>query len=277
MTIYRRLPFGLVQGAAFLAACLCMGSPYAVAQKGPSVSIKPADAEVARSPFVRAKPRGRMPSSFTQEEAYYMDSGKYAEAIRLIIPRIQKDPNNAELRYKLADCYLKYGLTNKAMEELNVVVKLKPDYAPAHITLASIYERKGNLDLAVKELSEAARISPNAVELKYQLGKTYQQNGQKDKAVEEFRGIIQIDPSYYRASIAIADILVDKGDLENAAEELKYAAIFAPKNPEIHYKLGRLYMMQGNKNSALEAYRILKDMHPEYAQNLFVLIFPESK
>lgn len=36
-------------------------------------------------------------------------------------------------------------------------------------------------------------------------------------------------------------------------------------------------MLQGNKNSAIEEYRVLKDMNPEYAKNLFMVIFPEGK
>lgn len=36
-------------------------------------------------------------------------------------------------------------------------------------------------------------------------------------------------------------------------------------------------MLQGNKNSAIEEYRQLKDVNPEMAKNLFALIFPDGK
>jgi tetratricopeptide (TPR) repeat protein len=206
-----------------------------------------------------------------------IESGRYAEAIRELIPLVKKEPNNYELRYKLAVAYIEYGTPNKAIEELNNTIKLKPDFAPAHIKLAYIMKRKGNIDLALRELAQASELSPNNVDLKFQLGKIYAEKGYKDKATEEFKNILYIDPSYYLANIALSDILVEMRDYENAIEELKIASIYSPKNPEIHFRLGRIYMLQGNKNSAIEEYRILKDLNPEFAKNLFALIFPDGK
>lgn len=102
-----------------------------------------------------------------------IEAGSYADAIRLLMPMVKKDPTNYELRYKLALAYMEYGTPNKATEELNQVIRLKPDHAQAHITLASIMKKKGNLDLALRELAQAAELSPNNVELKFQLGRLY--------------------------------------------------------------------------------------------------------
>lgn len=215
-------------------------------------------------------------SAKTEAEELFV-AGKYAEAIRTLIPEIRLEPNNHELRYLLASCYIEYGMPNKASDELNNVLKLKPDFAPAHVKLGIIYKRKGNADLALREFAQASELMPNNLDLKYQLGKIYLEKGLKDKALEEFKTILIFDPGYYPANLSISDILVENKDYENAIEELRLAAIYSPKNPEIHYKLGKIYMLQGNKNSAIEEYRILKDMNPEYAKNLFMSIFPEGK
>lgn len=238
-------------------------------EKMKDASINKANADKQQKPFYKK-------SAKTEAEELFI-AGKYAEAIRTLIPAIRLEPNNHELRYLLASCYIEYGMPNKASEELNHVLKLKPDFAPAHVKLGIIYKRKGNSDLALREFAQASELMPNNLDLKYQLGKIYLEKGLKDKALEEFKAILILDPGYYAANLSISDILVENKDYENAIEELRLVAIYSPKNPEIHYKLGKIYMLQGNKNSAIEEYRILKDMNPEYAKNLFMSIFPEGK
>lgn len=67
--------------------------------------------------------------------------------------------------------------------------------------------------------------------------------GEKNKAFDEFKNVLSFEPTYYNANIALSDILVDAKDYDNAIEE----------------------------------YRILKDLNPEYAKHLFALIFSEGR
>lgn len=171
-----------------------------------------------------------------------LSAGRLAEAIKILISAIRKEPNNYELRYLLANSFYEFGMPNKAIEEYNNVLKLKPDFAPAHIKLGMIHKKKGNTDLALREFAQAAELMPNNLELKYQLGKIYLERGMKDKALEEFRSTLITDPAFYQANLIISDILVEAKDYDNAIEELKLASIYSPKNPEIHYKLGKIYI-----------------------------------
>ncbi len=200
--------------------------------------------------------------------------GNYTDAIRMLVPLLRKAPNDYELRYKLATCYYEYGLQNKAIEELNYIIKLKPDYAPAHKKLGIILKKKGEKELAFRELNQAAELMPNDMDLKFEIAKIYLEKGDKVKTQEILKDILKADHSYFNASILMADLYTELKDYDNAIEELKFASLYSPKNPDIHFRLGKIYMLQGNKNSAIEEYRILKEIDSRMAQDLFVMLFP---
>lgn len=207
----------------------------------------------------------------------YMGARNYPEAIKKLVSMLRKDPDNHELHYRLAICYDEFGMPNKAIQELNTTVKLKVDFAPAHIRLGTILLKRDYLDAALRSFVQASEINPNDVELKYHLARLYMEKGNRDKALEEFRSILRIDPSYYMANIGVADILTDNKDYENAVEELRAASIYSRRNPEIHFRLGRIFQAQGDRTGATEEYRLLKEINPEMAHRLFVALYPESK
>ncbi len=84
--------------------------------------------------------------------------------------------------------------------------------------------------------------SVNNIEAKkhFELGLSYVKSGKHLEAVNAFKQAIRIEPDYADA----------------------------------HYNLGILYLITDNKGSALEEYKILKDLDKEKANELFNLINP---
>ena len=52
----------------------------------------------------------------------------------------------------------------------------------------------------------------------------------------------------------------------------KQAIRIKPDDAEAHYNLGRAYLGVGDRGSALEEYKILKDLDKDWANKLFKLI-----
>jgi tetratricopeptide (TPR) repeat protein len=57
-----------------------------------------------------------------------------------------------------------------------------------------------------------------------------------------------------------------------AIEAYKEAIRIKPDFAEAHYNLGLTYLILGDKGSALDEYRILKDLDKDLANKLFTLI-----
>jgi tetratricopeptide (TPR) repeat protein len=63
------------------------------------------------------------------------------------------------------------------------------------------------------------------------------------------------------------------GRYEEAIESYKQAVLVKPGLPEAHLNLGMTYLRVGDRGSALEEYRILRDQDKELANRLFNLIY----
>jgi len=63
------------------------------------------------------------------------------------------------------------------------------------------------------------------------------------------------------------------GLFEEAVESYKRAVRLKPLLPETHLNLGMTYLQMGDKGSALEEFKILKDLDKEMANRLFNLIY----
>jgi len=50
-----------------------------------------------------------------------------------------------------SELYIKYGLTDKAIEHLHSILKLEPDHRDAHIKIFNLYKDKGDLEKAAEE------------------------------------------------------------------------------------------------------------------------------
>lgn len=65
---------------------------------------------------------------------------------------------------------------------------------------------------------------------------------------------------------------IEQGRLPEAVEALKRAIQLKPDYAEAHLALGKAYLRLGDKDSALEEYKILKQLNRGWANNLFTLI-----
>ena len=69
-------------------------------------------------------------------------------AIKDFETMLEIDPNNAVVRYVLANEYLKAGMNEKAVEQIQAYLQLKEDEGAAYRMLGQALDRRGCLDEA---------------------------------------------------------------------------------------------------------------------------------
>jgi tetratricopeptide (TPR) repeat protein len=79
-----------------------------------------------------------------------------------------------------AEVYLKYGLSGKALEQLQTAVKIAPDHPEVHLRLKEVYKIEGKLPEIVQECLELARI--------------YTQAQQPDQRLQVLKEALDLDP-----------------------------------------------------------------------------------
>ncbi|KKK53590.1 hypothetical protein LCGC14_3093260, partial [marine sediment metagenome] len=91
---------------------------------------------------------------------------------KLLMVVIDNDPKNYKSFYWLGEIYTRLRKTEKAIENFETTVKLKPKHIDAHLKLAKLYNQTGKIDLAIEEYETILERNPDHKEATNLLGET---------------------------------------------------------------------------------------------------------
>jgi len=224
---------------------------------------------------------------------YYLD-GFYLKAIA-IYKRINKlDPNLTDICIKLADLYLKQGLTMDAKSQLQVVaqhylsknqnkdaivtlkklIEIEPENLRTRNELAKAYKNEGMTTEAIKEYIEISdellrknltKESLTVLETAYKMDSgnaavlrkilaSYRDQNEQDKATAMLEESLRTDPKNPDVLALLAESYADEGEYSKAHETIEQA-IFHTGNKEPFWILkGDLYLKEGDLDRAYETF-----------------------
>lgn len=90
----------------------------------------------------------------------YVSYGRCEEALFEYNKAVSLDPDNLEIRIKIAKAYTKKGFTSKAFDELRRLKNENPGYMPARIALGLLYYGNGNIIEAQAEWQNVLSREP---------------------------------------------------------------------------------------------------------------------
>lgn len=99
----------------------------------------------------------------------YFSYERYEEALFEYNKAIGLDPDNLEIRIKIAKVYSKKGYFSKAFEELRKLKSEFPHYIPARVALGLLHYGKGNAIEAQTEWQSALNKDPENAEIQMYL------------------------------------------------------------------------------------------------------------
>lgn len=224
---------------------------------------------------------------------YYLD-GFYLKAIA-IYKRINKlDPNLTDICIKLADLYLKQGLTMDAKSQLQVVaqhylsknqnkdaivtlkklIEIEPENLRTRNELAKAFKNEGMTTEAIKEyieisdellrknltkesltvLETAYKMDPANAAVLRKILAVYRDQNEQDKATAMLEESLRTDPKNPDVLALLAESLADEGEYSRAHETIEQA-IFHTGNKEPFWILkGDLYLKEGDLDRAYETF-----------------------
>lgn len=153
------------------------------------------------------------------------------------------------------------------------VVEIKPDDAKAHYNLGVAYGSLGRYQDAIAAYKQAIRIKPDDAGAHSNLGVAYFKLGRYQEAIAAFKQAIRIKPdlavAHYNLGVAYGSV----GWYQDEIAAYKQAIRIKPKDAEAHNNLGLVYLIIGDKGSALDEYKILKELDKDLANKLFNVIY----
>jgi len=104
---------------------------------------------------------------------------------------------------------------------------------------------------------------PHRDSIHYRLGVFLSRQGQNDKAIEHFKEAIRINPTFTEGSLHLAALLSRQNQYGQAIDYLNQARMVSPDRPDIYSRLGKLYLLHGETQSAAFSWRKALELKPD--------------
>ena len=194
------------------------------------------------------------------------NAGKFAEAAVQLEALLPYAPRTFEVHELLGLVYAGESQDAKAVEQLEIAVRLKPDSAAARTNLAASLFHSGKSELAEAQFRKALELEPRNYDANHNLGELYIQSRRIADAVPLLEKAQEVRPSYDNGyDLALA--YFQTGKLGQATQLVKN--LEQTKNTgELHNLLAQIDEKSGDFVSAVNEYEAAAHMDPSES-NLF--------
>ena len=186
----------------------------------------------------------------------YREAKQWPQATAAAKEAVQKLPNDRGLQMVYAAQLADTGQPDKALAEVQSMIKGKPEDRDVYITLAQMNTRLRRWDDAQRALDKAEELStkPDDKEYVYFLrGSSLERQKKYDQAEEMFRKVLASDPQNSMTLNYLGYMLADRGvKLEEALGLIKKAVELEPSNGAYLDSLGWVYYRMGKYEQAEE-------------------------
>jgi tetratricopeptide (TPR) repeat protein len=186
----------------------------------------------------------------------YRDAKQWQDATAAAREATQKLPNDRELRMvydgQLADA----GEPDKALKDVQSLLKGTPEDREVYITLAQMNTRLKRWSDAEQALDKAEELSTKQDDKEYIYflrGSTYERQKKYDQAEEQFRKVLAINSQSAMTLNYLGYMMADRGvKLDEALNYIKKAVELDPTNGAYLDSLGWAYFKLGKYDAAEE-------------------------
>lgn len=180
------------------------------------------------------------------------EHGELTKAISLYQETIKLAPELFEPKFQCANAYLatkQPEQIKEAIKLLQEVVQLKPDFAKGHATLGNALAQINDNEPAEAELRTALQLDAT-LPLHSLLVELLMERRAYAEAVTELKILINQGKADGRSYLLLGIAQQEQGQLEAAVASYSRANELQPKDPDILYQRGKLYLTQKEYNKA---------------------------
>jgi tetratricopeptide (TPR) repeat protein len=183
--------------------------------------------------------------------------GEFGRAFPYLVKASELEPDNADLRLKLARVYLLSRRPVEAQAHVATVLGKEPKNFEALLLSSGTVTTPQEADAAITRLEAARADFGDKAKLHLALGTLYLRKRDVAKAEFAFREAVAKEPKSLEAHTALGDFFIAKRDIPQAEAEYKAAAELSPAGSEARLKLANFYLASGRPD---EGKRILTEM-----------------
>jgi len=194
--------------------------------------------------------------------------GRWDDALVLIESAAGKAPDDNSVLYNKAVCLGQLGRSDEAKSIYEKIVRDKPEILAAQNNLASLYESEGNVEAAMGLLTKAVEtLDQPSFELHFNLGVLQQKSGKRKEAISSFRKALEADPESLVARQQLAVCYTIDGRVDQALEEWRGLAQMRPDWVEPWFRMARIKTHSGEEDRAETLLRRAFQLDPNTVRN----------
>jgi len=272
--------------------------------------------------YLKAGQKEKAINEFKKMADFYEERGLFSQSLAIHKKINRLEPDNMEIAVKMADLYCNQGFLSEAKEKYSqIAIKLqsterkkeaislyekildldKEDFE-TKLTLADLYAKEGFVDKAVEKFNEVAEFRINKEDIdkaKEILGlaknlkeddlrtlsnlvEILKKENKSREALNLIRNALKRDEKNLRALSLLANLHYEEQDLKKAEETFTKIISLNPKDFEARFRLGKIFISEGNLDEAFSHYEplvdsLLRKQKEEKAVGLLGLILSTKK
>ncbi len=189
--------------------------------------------------------KDNQPQAYNSRARLFFDLAKGRDTLLLALADYNKaisyDSTDGEFLVNRGATYARLGDVDKAIENFNIGLKLKPDHAVGYLNRSIMYNATGQIDLAHKDIESYLKLNPYNADLWYEKGRALRVLERPQEAIKAYDEAIKLKSNnkglyHYERSRTYAGLNMmneAKADLQ-AAIQLGYTNI----DPTYRQQLG---------------------------------------
>ena len=170
------------------------------------------------------------------------------------------------------------GKSQEAIDELEPLIKNKPDDAVLFNISGACYAQLGEPIIAMRKYDKAIELNPKYSEAYNNLGITLQELGEPEQALENFEKAFSLKPEKVEIINVIISILNEVNDPKISVDYYQKIIKNSPEQHLVHFNLGTVYQNMGRIDDAINSYKQTIKLQPEFSEAFLNLgiIFEET-
>ncbi|MFL5735522.1 MAG: tetratricopeptide repeat protein [Chloroflexia bacterium] len=194
-------------------------------------------------------------SELNEVLVYYQKHNENEKTLETLGHMAKLAPNNVPVRRKLSDLYLKLGMTDHGLTELNTLAELQlkagllKDAIQSYQKAADLYYTLGQHDKAISIYEKIVRIAPRDLNSRDQLVNMYIQSGMMKEAIASER--------------SLADLFIQEGRTEDAIAALHQLIALSPDDMDALHILAKQLTAISEYGQAARLYGRLARLQPD--------------
>ncbi len=180
-------------------------------------------------------------SIYSEMAASYLAQQQISDAVDYAERAIRADADNLDAHQLLSSIYT--GLLNNATNGRGVAPEI--------------------VDRAVEELEEVVRLDPTERDAYLMLGRLYRFREEPERAAEVYRDFLEVSPGSEEGAIALAELQLESGNVDEAIQILREFSESQPESVPVLALLGEAYRRAEDWDSAASAYTDALALDPE--------------